>query len=773
MRFTKIFVDVYEDNTIAYFTRYCSKCGYVHRVHLGTKDSTVKRIAGIPISTCPKCKTVGMKVESEIKRDAIIRDVMVALGLHNTNFARLTMTDEFKEAYQKQLRNRRRYRRKMFANGATNPKFWEIQLNRQLKDILVRNGLAPIGPFRAGGAWLVKTSKLDTIMKVLGRTRGEVAGYGHLLFSDGRFRVKDAVRVTYSSKFEERSGTDGEGVIPAHMLKGFKLKSGFAPKQVQVRIFINNEDGTMAIAKGTLRVVNKAKHIIVGPNMVKTGKDGMVEGKSYRAKMIIVGVDRPRTGRPGWELISWLKNTPAVNAALDKLVRDRVEELANTLLNGDRKSIIDRYGDPEKEEWEQPLIVQMARSNLPMNSKIVLTELSQLFFDACVDIVMGSGIEARLRMAKVDKRIDESELTEYAIRMPFIAGKHAVIRCRADGMTIPKYMNKWSNMDTDGDKLHILDRELGKLLYDAMEEIPAIDLPDNGWEIKKDSTPANHYSLVDGFGYQLDIPDIGIGCSDGVLGLAVGDLDVAHSSFCCSEIGAQLVKKRLFDKDGNLVRGDMLLEEMKASVTDDQDKRAALNYCREWFRAISEIRGERANIGYYQFASVLSKQYNARGKLNKFSNDWTPFNPEKNPGILNWRFYRNIEIMLSIHDKYDLYEKVTRESYGDTNPLTKDENRAIADIVNFDATGYKFIRKCERDGMHKEYVSSLRSAHREALLERAALLTMDQIRLIAIKCLHTKRPRMMEMVMKHHKLSIADVFGYDVECEHEQMELGL
>lgn len=665
---------------VLYATRYCRKCGKTKRV---TKGDEFRECCGMTTA-----------LVKEKKRDALIRNFLNLFNLDPRDFCRIQMSESVLKKFTSELIERRK-------SGHT----YMLGIQNDIGMALMAASVYPFGKSARGRSWACKPKSLGPVLNFFD---GKMPNDGHLLFSDFFHRIMRPVRVMYDTSYEIATGCDGHAIA----------KKSLVGDGRQFRL-MNKKCLAKGLAVGVTDDKLDGCDIIVGSNCVKIGKRHLKDGDKFIAWMGLMNMDKPRRGCPGWEPIMFLKNTKKVHTFMNALVDREVRKLAEELFNSDREALIARFDRGEtQDEKSYPWEVQVLRSNLPMDHPMLGKALTQIFLNECSKIVMGGGIFSKLRCAKIDDRIPEEKLTCYAIRVPFIGGKRAIIRCTRDGWTTSKYMNDNSGMDDDGDRIGIIAHDIGVFLEENMKDIGKLEMP-AGFEVKRDESLADGRTMVMKYLNQTEGPDIGIPCSVLIRDLAIGNMKAARRSASAAHFSAQLLKKNMFDVAGNMMTSDDFLNMFDMSQYDRKDMKR-LNFARAWFAELTDRRKNKKALSINHFAMAVMEVLDINGK-NRYP-DFRPYDAKRNVGVLNRRVYEGCKIVVDIYNEYGIQDKFNRPA---KFSISDDMAALIAPYKKAWKKRTFEIRKMEREGAHTEVVKMSRAVLRERMRDAGAKMDLD------------------------------------------------
>lgn len=719
MEFRLFTIDFGPDGKLCLFaTRYCVRCGKTERV---TKRDEFLHHCGAPT-----------KLVMEKKRFGLIRWFMVITGTNTNQFCRIRQSELVWKTFQNQLKENDSC---MDHEGLT-------PIQAQIGNLLSEKRLYPFGKSDNDRSWAVTEGAYGALVEFF---NNKMPNDGHMLFSDIFHVVTRTVKVMYNTEYEKRAGCDGHGLVSDSITK--------LSRQFRLLGCIRKSLGVLA--KGLLVSVPSKQlgniDIVVGSNCVKVGKDKLNNGDIFEGVVGLLNMDRVAGGRPGWEPIMFLKNVPAVHNFLNDLVEKEMRKLIEEVFT-DRNALIKRF-DKGLDEKEYPFWVQIIRSNIRID-KVVGKIITQVLLKQMADMVMGSGITSTLRSAKIDDAIPEEKLVCWALRVPFIGAKDALIRCTKDGWTTSKYMTDATGMDDDGDRINILPKDVGEFLHKFMYKIGKISLP-KGYEVKRDESVPSPYNMIMKYLSQMEGPNIGIPCSILALDMAKGNIKSARMSASCAHYAAQLLKKGIYNKDGVKLSGTEILKLWNTSQYDKKESRD-LDFARSWFKKeISDRLSAKKALSINHFALAIQKMYDGVGNLDKRYKNCIPYNPEVHLGTLNRRIADGCRIAVELYNEYDIqnrYNKPYKEA-----SLTPEEAECINPIKTLWKESWNKINTMSRNGVHDDVLKGYRVNLREKMVAIGKNITDDVAKVIIKDALIRGRYDLADVVLPK---SVGEYIGF-------------
>lgn len=682
MSFKKLYIESCDSTAIAYSMKYCSVCGKVHRI---TKAGDH--------ATC--CSTDTLYI-TEDKKDSLIRDYCAWHGMDMSSIIRLEIVGD---------------------------------VNHHVVSLLKRLKIMPIGTYTNGTTWAVVGSGVAT-MSTFFSTVGACAGYAQYLFSDTYFRNDTLLTCVYDNAYQSTCKGDGGANIIARSLVEGMLQNGETPSRVQFRLLGKDKE---VFAKGTCTVMEdnnpklQGKNFVVSSNSIKVGS--IEEGTEFDATILLSKTEskKRRRGMPGWELISFLKDCPEVHSYLNSRLTEKVAFLASSLFDNDKEGLNEILYDSMKSEKDQSWATQIVRSSLPLDSEFIGKHLSQMFLSKCADLVMGSGVETDLHIAKCEDWLNESALTDTAIRMPFVGGKDALIPCTKSGRYKASSMSNQTGLDDDGDDLHVLDAMDADFMSKYLIETGSIMSTFGGEKIK---TAVSINSMVDKLVDMAQSPSIGLGVNNMAYCLASDKPELASRGGSLAHFAAQGIKKTL-TCNGNVVDTNTFIESFGMPFIPDYD----WNIAREWYSMIEDKKKASETLTITDFLKYIDM-----------------YDPHVHIGVLARRVYEGCIIVRDMWNNYGMLE------YAWSKPaqLSDMDKAKVSKVKGW--WGSKQRSFIEMKGWcHKTVLSKLRNEFYGMYRELGETLDDDICTIIVMDSLVSGKSYMAEKVLPK---AIGDYLGF-------------
>lgn len=683
MSFKKLYIESYDSYAVAYSMKHCPVCGKVYRITKAGEHAT-----------CCSTDTVHI---TEDKKDSLIRDFCVWHNINMSSIIRLEVVGH---------------------------------VTAHVVSLLIEKKIMPIGTFTDGACWAVVGSTTAT-MSVFFSTVGACAGYGHYLFSDTYFRNDALLTCVYDNTYQSTCKGDGGANIIARSLVEGMLTNEETPSRIQFRLLGKDKE---VFAKGTCTVMEDnnpkllGKNFVVSSNSIKVGS--IEEGTEFLATVLLSKTEsgKRRRGMPGWELISFLKDVPEVHSYLNSRLGEKVAFLASSLFDNNKEGLNELLYNPMKSEKDQSWAAQIVRSSLPLDTEFTGKHLSQMFLSRCADLVMGSGIETDLHIAKCEDWLNNSALTNTAIRMPFVGGLDALIPCTKSGRYKESSMTNQTGLDDDGDDLHILDEMDADFLKKYLIKTETINSTFSGEKIK---TRVSIESMAWKLMYMAQSPSIGLGVNNMAYCLANDRPELANRGGSLAHFAAQGIKKTLTDRNGKSVDTATFIDSFGMPMIPDD----YTDIARDWYRSIEEKKKAGETLTITDFLKYIDM-----------------YDPHIHVGILARRIYEGCIIVRDIWNDYGMLEY----AWAKPTPLSDVDKAKISNIKGWWGSRQRAFVDM-KGWCHKTVLSKLRNEFYGMYREYGETIDDDTCKIIIMDSLVSGKSYMAEKLLPK---AIGDYLGF-------------